>query len=447
MTTTTPRHVGVAGTPSPWSRAVDRALDASAAVAVLGEDVVQVARAAVDTAAQQAGSRSVVIIDLFDGSGLIGGAPDEVAEGIYDVVEFGLSLARVARPLAHSPHLQLVQPGSCSPLDPSVLGNPRWTTLARKARSDGTLLVIAAPAGAPELALLLDQLDGVVIVGDIPAPPSRTPLLFRLRGREQREPDPRTAVEPAPAPQVPSPWRPPVRRAHETHETAARAARAAPRSRAVRRASIALAVIAAASFGSWRYRNDWLPLLRETRRAPEQAATSATTQRVAPGEVVTPGAATWSVELEHVNSAAGAMLFIRQAVQLLPAPTYEAAADGTAGAGWYRVIAGAFESRASAESLLVALRGRGMLLPDAGQVVQVPFAWLLDDDLTPVVAVERVAAWRQEGIPAYALEQPGGAMRVYVGAFETEDAARRFAPALDSLDIHATLVTRVGSNR
>lgn len=421
MTHVTPRRIADAERPSAGAATREGVLDALAAVAVLGKDAASVAQAARELAAGQTTVREVVLIDLFDADGPSGEGAGDGAEGIYDVLEFGLSLQHVVKPLAPASRVRVVQPGTCSPLDDAVLANPRWTTLVAKARRNGTLLLIAAPAGIPALPLLTEQLDGTVLVGEVPAPASGTPVLFRMRDRTRsgRNPLPRPAEH-----------------------------QAIPRPRPWRRATLVATVATVGlAFAAWRYRSAWGPLLPASLRGPEATQAVATMQGMAPGEVVSTESGGWSVEIESVNSAASAMYVIRQQVTTLPAPTYVPAPEDASHVGWYRVLAGAFASRTDAESLLVALRDSGVLLPGAGSVLRAPYAWQLEEDLTPVVAVERVAAWRQEGVPAYTLPQADGSMRIYVGAFETEDAARTLTPTLDSLHIHAILVPRVGSNR
>jgi hypothetical protein len=157
--------------------------------------------------------------------------------------------------------------------------------------------------------------------------------------------------------------------------------------------------------------------------------------------------APWSVELASVNSAAGALLRVREAVDSVPVPTYSPTLLGATSAPWYRLVAGAYVRMESADSLLAALRDRGVVEAGAGRVIRTPYAWLIEDNVPPELMPERLFTWRQQGLPAYALFGTAGFVRIYVGAFESEAEARLFAPALDSLNIHATLSARVGSVR
>jgi hypothetical protein len=153
------------------------------------------------------------------------------------------------------------------------------------------------------------------------------------------------------------------------------------------------------------------------------------------------------VEIASVNTLNGAMARVRQALDSLPAPTFSATQPAGGVATWYRLLAGAFSSSESADSLLAALRARGALEPAAGRVVQTPLAWLLEEGILEEQIPTRLFGWRQQGLPAYALVDQNGTSRIYFGAFENEAEARLLTPVLDSLNLYATLATRIGSVR
>jgi hypothetical protein len=79
--------------------------------------------------------------------------------------------------------------------------------------------------------------------------------------------------------------------------------------------------------------------------------------------------------------------------------------------------------------------------------VQAPFAWLLEEGVTDEQLPVRLFGWRQQGLPAYALLDQAGTSRIYFGAFENEAEARLLTPTLESLNLYATLGTRIGSVR
>jgi hypothetical protein len=107
-------------------------------------------------------------------------------------------------------------------------------------------------------------------------------------------------------------------------------------------------------------------------------------------------------------------------------------------------LAGAFATR---RPILSPAYERGALGPAAGRVVQAPLAWLLEEGVTDDQLAVRLFGWRQQGLPAYALMDQPGTTRIYFGAFENEAEARLLTPVLDSLNLYATLVTRIGSVR
>jgi hypothetical protein len=150
--------------------------------------------------------------------------------------------------------------------------------------------------------------------------------------------------------------------------------------------------------------------------------------------------------LASVNTLNGAMARVRQALDSLPVPTFAATQPG-GGAIWYRLRAGAFATSNEADSLLAALRERGAIEPAAGRIVQAPLAWLLEENVLEEQLSVRLFLWRQQGLPAYALHDRNGTTRIYFGAFENEAEARLLTPVLDSLNLYATLVTRIGSVR
>lgn len=216
-------------------------------------------------------------------------------------------------------------------------------------------------------------------------------------------------------------------------------------------AAIALAITGAVG-GVW-----WANGLLQSRNADGPPA-GAPQPIVMPGDPVTfsaaadaastaTGAVPWSVEMASVNTLNGAMARVRQALDSVPVPTFAATHPGSGSAVWYRLLAGAFTTSEAADSLLAALRARGALGPGAGRVVRAPLAWLLEEGVTEDQLTVRLFGWRQQGLPAYALIDPNGTSRIYFGAFENEAEARLLTPVLDSLNLYATLATRIGSVR
>ncbi|MDP1890479.1 MAG: hypothetical protein Q8K55_06255, partial [Gemmatimonadaceae bacterium] len=134
-------------------------------------------------------------------------------------------------------------------------------------------------------------------------------------------------------------------------------------------------------------------------------------------------AAQFAVELVATNTAAGANLWIRERGNQLAGLTVSPVLLGVAGSRWHKVIAGAWRHRAGADSLLAALRGDDVLRAGAGAVVRVPVALLLEAGVSRGEATAHVAALIARGVPAYALVQDDGSVRLFAGAFETAAAA------------------------
>jgi hypothetical protein len=153
------------------------------------------------------------------------------------------------------------------------------------------------------------------------------------------------------------------------------------------------------------------------------------------------------VELVSLNTRGGAMARVRQSLDSFPVPTFATTQPGSGAAVWFRFLAGAFATSAEADWFLTALRERGILGPAAGRVVWAPLAWQLEEGVPEEDLDVRLFGWRQQGLPAYALIDEAGTTRIYIGAFENESEAHLLSPMLDSLNLNATLTTRVGSIR
>lgn len=383
------------------------------AIGIVGDRAADVAAHAVRIAKEAAAERPVLLFNLLGDDVLPAKlVADDSWEGITEAARHGVSLARVARPMPGNPGISVVPGGAESPLQREVLWDRVWDRWIARCREDGTLCLIAAPADRDDVGVLLDRLDGIVVIGDA-IPFSRARVLQRVRDEQQ-----------------PRAWR----------RTPPRlAAKRARRRNRLGWGAGAVAIVAIA----WAARSFTIAN-REVAPGPGTADGSVAAAALS---LDVAGLVAWSVELASVNSAAGALLRVRQIVDSVPVPTYSATAPGATPAPWYLLLAGAYADVPAAESLLAALRDRGVIEPAAGRVVRTPYTWLIEERVPPDDVAERLFAWRQLGLPAYALWDTEGLLRIYAGAFETEAQARLFAPALDSLDIHATLVPRVGSIR
>lgn len=111
---------------------------------------------------------------------------------------------------------------------------------------------------------------------------------------------------------------------------------------------------------------------------------------------------------------------------------------------WYRTSAGAYTRRVQAESLLTALRQRGVVNAASGNVVRLPYALLLEDRVPAAMAPRRILALRDRGVTAYPLSRDDGTVALYAGAFETADEAALLAQTLRAAGLSPTLVYRIG---
>jgi hypothetical protein len=406
-----------------------------AAVAVVGGSLADVAREALKIARVESQSRPVLLVDLLgQGSALDEMFGDDDPHGVSDAARYGVSLARVARPVPNAESLFVVPGGAESPLADDVLSDHLWGSWSDQCRRAGALLVVAAPADLPAVGKTLDQLDGMVMIGDAVAPATQAPLIGRVPASRRR------AIVDAPG----------VRRITPQELETVRHATPRRTRRVMQMAAVAVVAAGGVAGAYWAYTS-----VRFGDANPPAASVApitvpgdpVTVASAAIAPVATAGALPWSVEVASVNTINGAMARVRQALDSLPVPTFAATRPSGGAVVWYRLMAGAFATSAEAESFLATLRGRGALGPAAGRVVQAPFAWLLEENVTDEQLSVRLFGWRQQGLPAYALLDRAGTSRIYFGAFESEAEARLLTPSLDSLNLYATLVTRIGSVR
>lgn len=407
-----------------------------AAVAVVGESLSDVAREALKIARVESQSRPVLLVDLLgQGSALEEMFGDDDPHGVSDAARYGVSLGRVARPVPNADGLFTIPGGAESPQADDVLSDHLWGSWSEQCRRAGALLVVAAPADLPAVGKAIDQLDGLVMIGDAAVPTTHAPVIGRVPTRRRR-----AVVDVPPRSMTPE------------EKEAVRVA-TPNTSRRVLMWSAGALTVAGVLAAAW-----WANSLLNRPTPQAQVAASEPAQTIVmPGDPVTSaasntvgtaaGAVPWTVEIASVNTLNGAMARVRQVLDSVPAPTFAATHPGGGNATWYRLLAGAFATREEADSFLAALRARGALGPAAGRVVQAPLAWLLEEGVTDDQLPVRLFGWRQQGLPAYALMDPSGTTRIYFGAFENEAEARLLTPVLDSLNLYATLVTRIGSVR
>ncbi len=410
-------------------RRVAPLLSRVSAAVVVGADPDHAARVALGIARAESALRRVALGDLVgDLAPLYAIAGGEDAFGLSDCFRDALSLNEVARQSAECESLFILPAGTPPVATADVFAHERWPRLVHGFAEAGALLLLVAPLDAPGLDALVGATGGIVAV-DLPA--------RRVR---------RYAVLATVAAPVPLPPPPAIREGRSRQRLLTLAAlvvvavtiawTAWPRHRvAETRRDAALPEAPAAAISS--------PAPPPTKiAAPQQVDTVQLRERLNPGDSAR--AAAFAIEVVAANTLAGANSFGRDAGDLpLPASTVAPVQLG-GGSLWYKVIVGAWRSRAGADSLLEALRARKVVRRDAGVVVRVPYALLLADKLDGARAKEIVNSWRARGIPAYALVQEDGSVRVFAGAFATAAQAAPLAASLRDAGAPPVVAFRTG---
>jgi len=408
------------------------------AIVVVGHNPDQTGQVALGIARAQSAHRRVTLGDLFADSPPIRQlVHDDDAHGLVEAIAYGISLTRVTRPVSGSTRLFVIPSGSEPPDYDELLSNPRWASVAAEARTTASLLVLAAPAGAAGIADLVAATDGVVVVGDAkPAGIEASAVVAMLR---------------------------------ESRPSAAREHRAS-RAVAIKRRQfkvtsmpgIALLSLIVILVGWLAYR----PLAGGPARLgpkpdtvthrvipspiavqPANPSAGVDTAAIdAPYMVANPGdslaTAAFAVELVAANTLSGAILKLQQDGNNVPTETFSPAQ--VQGATWYKVVSGAYTTRAQADSLLRALRQHKLLDRSSGTVVRLPFAFLIDSGLPPAAVPGVVSMWGYRGQPAYALQQTNGSAWLLVGAFESVGQSALAVPSLRAAGIKPLLVYRKG---
>ena len=437
-------------------RQLGATLDAFYSVVITGTDAVATGQVAIGISRAQASRRRVALGDLFaDSPPILALVDGDDPHGLVDSFLYGVSLGRIARPVAGAGQLYVMPTGSEAPVFEEMLPNPRWRRLTAGFHEAGGLLVLAVPAGAAHIEDLAGATDGVVLVGEeVPAALPMSAVIAAVR-------QPTIAVAPPPAPIVLHPSPP----ARERVSPLSIPAVPEPQRRWSHwRPALSGAVLAAlivVVIGWLAYR----PLSHGGRSSqgpsPDTAAalstvltsTAGSTTTTVGGNVTLPAprvsnpddstqAAAFAVELETDNSETGAIMKLQQSGKDLPAATFTPVM--VQGGRWFKVISGAFAERADADSLLTRLRRRGLLQPTSGAVVRLPFAFLIGDSVTAAAVPGMVSVYGDRGQPVYALRQADGSAWLLVGAFSTEEESALYAQSLRASGITPVLVYRKG---
>ena len=427
-------------------------LDSCHAVVVAGGDLDATAEVALGIARRQAERRRVAIADLIGDvpplHALVG--PDDT-HGIVDSFVFGVSLNKVAHAVAGEANLFVIPSGSAPLEHEELFTNPRWGRLTLGFREVGALLVLVAPYDATRLRDLVDRTDGLVIVGDqAPADVPVAQALAWLRPRRASAAAPQEAplavvtsakAEPrrrrwlAPALGVamtlflaavmfwfarrPFAGQRPERRVSELRPTAASTA-------PILRDSITAAAAAA--------------LRADSIGSESLSVAAALAGLVVANPADSEQAARWSVRLEQTATRSAAIMDLRGRFETLPAGTYGI----DIGTRYLLLVAGAYTSRAGADSLLVQLHEHRILPLDNGSVVSLPYAFLVQRDVSRAEVPVLLRQYAARGHVVYALRQANDSANLYYGAYESREQAMLSVTGVRDAGVQPLLVYRTG---
>jgi hypothetical protein len=438
-------------------------LDGVCSVVIAATNPAVAASTALGVARAQGLRRRVAVADL------IGEAPaietlltGDDPHGISDSFLYGVSLNKIARPMAGADNVFLMPSGTEAVAHHAVYANERWRRLAAGFHQVGALLVVIANPTAPGFAELCAYVGALMPVGDtaFPTPPG-IPLVA-----------PPAAPAPEPSPAAARPAKARARVAAGEDEPSRR--------RRVIAIIAVLGAVAVAAGAFWPQLLARLPepvaaLITGRPRTPDSTAIVVpptpmdtavrgdsaqrdsllrdTTGAIIPAlESARPtglpltvdnaadsaSASRYAVYFATANTRAAAMPDAR--VRALDAVALSPVAEGEE--QWFRVTVGAATTRAQAESLLTKLRAQKIV--GSGSIVSVPFALRLARNVTPTDIPTQLADLADRGIMAYALLQPDGSAIVYTGAFESPTQATLLADSLRALRVAPVLVYRTG---
>jgi hypothetical protein len=433
-------------------------LDGVGSAVVVGRDAEAAAWVALGLARAQAIRRRVAVADLVGEvpplQSLVD--PDSDPHGISDSFLYGVSLNKIAHPVDTSGNLFVLPSGSEAVATDEVFRSDRWRRLASGFREVGALLLLVAQSDTPGLDALATMVDGVVIAGDASSAaaaladaPAPIAVIAPSRRRAAAR---RTTAKPGAAPE----------------KAATPSAPAAPRRNWVLYALLGVLLAGGLSFWLWSRSTSVhgdVPVRPDSARAgtarpdsarpPDSAAArrpdSTATAPPAPTgplpalTVANPADSTsataYSVVVSASNTPEGASLDPRTMATLSVTALTPVLEDG---APWYRLLVGAYPSRAGADSLLGDLQRRGVLGEGSGLVVRTPYALLVADHVPAADVRARVQSFLAKNIPLYALSRGDGTVALYAGAFERPEQAAWLARVLQTAGVTPTLVYRTG---
>lgn len=405
-----------------WEAAARRIapmLGSYSAAVVTSSDVLAAAHAALGIGLAEAEHRRVAIGDLVGELEPIQSlVTSDDPHGISDSFTYGVSLNKIARPIDTTGNLFVMPSGTGSVRDPAIFGNSRWQRLANGFREVGALLLLVAPADAPGLKELIDQMDGVVLVGNTPL--DFAPYINIIA----RVPAPARPIDRSP----PKPTRP-------LWQIAALLL-------------VLVALVGAGVYWNYMERAESAKPRPAYRRpaavpAPPPVAVADTLTVPPPANPAdSASASAYAVELEAFSASDDATERLARFHASLPAGTISPVPVGPNRDTYYKVIAGAYPAQREAQALLDRLRHDHVVQDALGTVVRVPYALLVDS--APPGHSAELEQYRRAPQPMYVLEQADQSLKVYAGAFERPEDAASLLSTLRAAKMSPVLVYRTG---
>ena len=397
-------------------------LGSFSAAVVTGTDALAAAHVAIGIGLAEAEHRRVAIGDLVGEIEPIQAlVTSDDPHGISDSFTFGVSLNIIAQPIDTTGNLFIMPSGTGSVADPEIFRNTRWQRLAKGFGEVGALLLLVAPADAVGLKELIDQLDGVVLVGGTPL--DFAPYINVLA----RVPTAIRSVDVKAEKQPLALWK---------------------------IAALLLLLVALVGTGLYfRFANDTHP--SAAKPAFRQPAPQVVPAVIAPTESVSVAppanpadsaiASAYAVEVAAWNSQDDANEALARFRAVLPAGTISPVPIGPTREKYFKLIVGAYPGRNEADAELDVLRHKKVTpTPELGTVVRTPYALLIDSAVAgrPSELVRKYPEARKWG--SYVLSQPDGALKLYAGAFERPEDAAALMMTLRAAKLTPILVYRTG---
>ena len=445
-----------------------RELNDCFAAIVVGRDPSAAAALALGIATVQSKRRRVAVCDL------VGDVPplqrlvkEDDPHGIVDSFQYGVSLNKIAYQVGATGNLFIMPSGTEPVVDESIIRSDRWRRLSGGFREVGALLLLVANADAAGLEDLIKTTDGLIVAGENPTAlgpvigAAKLPDSFGVSEPHRVEPatvgttptdaareanalpaGDTSGVQDAEAGALPaeSPSARPISRASVHMER-----RAAPRrpDTAWLIPVVSTVVVLGIIGGWWATRDRAATLPNVPDSAIVHPDSLADMDLAAPlGDSLESSG--YGVEIVKLNTQSGAILKLHDAQGKLPAVTYSPVVLGMEQSRWFTVIAGAYRTKAAADSALGSLRERKLIEEDVGAVVHLPYALVLQPEVSRETASAVVKAYLARGLPAYALLQEDGTARVYAGAFDSPEQAAILAASVSAAGIEPMVAYRMG---